>query len=157
MNMKLPLLKMWLAFVAAIPATAATQTPGRDEAFPDPIVAKGMGFEIPQSLLDESVDGVVAQMVTRGQQLTPDLRLQIQRQVLETLIQTKLLVGRATDADKVRGKELYDKRLGDILARTTEEALNRQLKAIGLTFDIYKLRLMDEAISKTMKGKNILE
>lgn len=119
------------------------------ELFGDPIVAKGTGVTIKRSELDSAVMGLKAGGMARGQQFTPEQSLLLERQVLDRLIQIQLLLGRATEADKAKGKEASDKRFDIILKRAgSEEALFRQLKSVGMSAEELRRKMTEEATAE---------
>ena len=77
------------------------QLPGAMTAlFGDPVIAKGKGFEIKRSELDEVMMGIKSAAAARGQTIPPAQLAQIEGQLLNRLIQDQLLLQKATDADK---------------------------------------------------------
>jgi len=126
-----------------------------DDLFADPVIAKGKGVEIKQSRLDEAVASVKAGATSRGEEITPAQMPMLQKQVFDNLLMNQLLLAKATDADKAKGKEEGDKRFEMIKKRaTSEEILSKQLKALGLTLDTLHARLIEEAIpAAVMRAK----
>ena len=123
---------------AAPTNTTPTQQAVRvDELFPDPVVARGKGFEIKRSQVEEALISIKANLPVSGRNMPPDELLE--RQVLDRLIQIRLLLNRATDADKAKGKEAFNKELQSIKTNLNATAgefdsrFNRQLRAQGLT------------------------
>jgi|ERR1041385_2023612 peptidyl-prolyl cis-trans isomerase C len=114
---------------------AVTPKPGRtSDLFPDSVVAKGKGFEIKRSQLDDEVIRLKAMAAARNQAVPPEQSTQLEKQVLEQLIQIQLLQAKATDADKTAGKEIAEKRMAEAKSQLgSDEAFNRRLKSEGLT------------------------
>jgi peptidyl-prolyl cis-trans isomerase C len=118
-----------------------------DELFGDPVIAKGKGIEIRQSRLDEAIASVKAGAISRGQEINPAQMPLLEKQVFDNLLMNQLLTAKATDADRAKGKEEGDKRFELIKKRaSSEEALVKQLKALGLTVDTLHARLIEEAV-----------
>src|SRR5882672_6998891 len=129
MNVLMRLLKnsFALLLLAAIwllpsPARSAEGQAGADAArpktktadlFSDAVVAKGKGFEIKRSQLDDEVIRLKGLAAARNQPIPPEQSSQLEKQILEQLIQIQLLQSKATDADKTAGKDLAQKRLQD--------------------------------------------
>ncbi len=131
----------------AAPGTAST--PKADDLFPDPVIAKGKGFEIKRSRLDEAVSGVRTSATARGRELTPADLPMIEKSSFEHLLEVQLLKSQATDADKTKAATEAEKRLGIIKKRApSEEALIKQLKAMNLTMDDLRSRLVEEATAE---------
>src|SRR5436309_2800893 len=101
---------------AATPAADNPATPPKPKSpdlFADSVVARGKGFEIKRSQLDDEVIRLKAMAAARNQTVPPEQSNLLEKQVLEQLIQIQLLQSKATDADKAAGKELADKRLAE--------------------------------------------
>jgi peptidyl-prolyl cis-trans isomerase C len=112
-------------------AAAAAKTP---DLFGDPVVAKGKGFEIKRSQFDDEVIRAKSQVAARGQTLAPEQAAIIERQILDQLIQVRLLMGKATDADKAAGKAAAEKKFTEAKTKLgSDDALNRQLKLMNAT------------------------
>jgi peptidyl-prolyl cis-trans isomerase C len=123
---------------AAEPAPTNAAPAGKPEAktpdlFGNPLVAKGKGVEIKRSQLDEEVIRTKSQLAASGRPLPPDQTAQVERQILEQMINVQLLQAKATEADKAAGKELAEKRLADAKTKLGAEQFNRQLKLMNAT------------------------
>ncbi len=127
----------------------STAAPIAPDLFPDPTIAKGKGFEIKRSQLDEAISGVRSAAAARGKELTQaDLPL-IEKSSFEHLLEVQLLKAKATDADKTKATVEADKRLAIIKKRApSEEALVKQLKVMNLTEDGLRARLIEEATAE---------
>jgi peptidyl-prolyl cis-trans isomerase C len=116
------------------------------ELFGDPVIAKGDGFEIKRSQLDAAVISFKAAAAARGNLVSSDQMRQLEPQLLQNLIQIQLLLTKATDADRAKGRELAEKNFELIAKRLgTDEALQRQLKAVGMTREELLRRMADES------------
>ena len=70
----------------------------------------------------------------------------IESQMLSRLIQIQLLLQKATDADKAVGQTKAEQQLTNLLARAgSQEAFDRQLKAVGMTPDELRTKITQEA------------
>lgn len=126
------------------PATTATRP--LTELFGDPVVAKGDGFEIRRSQLDAAVINFKAAAAARGVVFTSEQMRQLEPQLLQNLIQIQIMLTRATEADRARGREQARTNFDLILQRLgSEEALQRQLKAVGMTRQELIERMSDES------------
>jgi parvulin-like peptidyl-prolyl isomerase len=113
--------------------------------FGDPVIAKGNGFEIKRSELDQVLTGAKANAAAQGQQLSPDFDIQI----LNQLIYIDLLQQKATDADKIAGQKEADLEFTNILKHFgSEEAFQRQLTAVGMTVEQLRAKALQEAVAK---------
>jgi peptidyl-prolyl cis-trans isomerase C len=100
----------------------------------DSPVAKGKGLEIKRGELDQAVARAEAQVIARGRTVKPDQRVQMERQLLEQLINVKLVDAKATAADKAAGKALAEKSWIEAKAKAgSAEAFERQQKLMGIT------------------------
>src|SRR5580765_1058073 len=114
---------------AAPAATPAKPSVKLADLFPDTPVAKNKGFEIKRSQLDDAVTSIKSTAVARGQSIPPQELVTLEQQVLDRLIQIQILLSKATDADKAKGKETSDKRFENVKTRSgNDAALDRQLK-----------------------------
>ena len=76
--------------------------------FGDPVIAKGKGFEIKRSELDQVMTGLKSAAAARDQAIPPAQLTQIEGQLLDRLIQVQLLLQKATEADKSNGVQKAD-------------------------------------------------
>jgi hypothetical protein len=112
----------------------------------DSVIAKGNGFEIKRSQLDEVMTGMKSAAAAHGQTIPPDQINPIQIQMLNRLIHIQLLLQKATDADKADGKKKADEQLSELLDKAgSQETLDQQLKAVGMTADELRSKVMQEA------------
>jgi parvulin-like peptidyl-prolyl isomerase len=117
--------------------------------FGNPVVARGKGFEIKQTDLDELMTGVKAAAAMRNQSIPPEQVKMIESQMLNRLIQVQLLLQTATDADRVEGKQLADSQMKTLVERAgSQEALNRQFMALGMSMDQLRTRLVQESTAQ---------
>src|SRR5688572_536046 len=96
--------------VATIAGSAATNSTGANkiaDLLGDPVIAKGKGVEIKRSQLDAEMISVQAMARAQQQQIQPDQMMMIERQKLNDLIGFQLLLSKATDADKAKGKSQF--------------------------------------------------
>jgi parvulin-like peptidyl-prolyl isomerase len=127
-----------------------------DELFGSSIVAKGKGVEVKRSQLDSTMVNIKASFAARGQVITPEQTIIVERQVLSDLINVQLLLGQATEADKARGKEVSDKRFADVRTRAgSDETLNRQLKSVGMTQVDLRTQMLDQAIAEAVAQREL--
>ncbi|HEX3800030.1 MAG TPA: peptidylprolyl isomerase [Verrucomicrobiae bacterium] len=120
-----------------------------DDLFPDPVIAKGTGFEIKRSQLDEAISGVRSAAAARGRELTPADLSAIERSSFDHLLEVQLLKAKATADDKAKATVEADKRFAIIKKRApSQEALDRQLKVMNLTEETLRGRLIEEATAE---------
>lgn len=145
----------------APPATAAetnkTAKPDKlTELFGDDVVAKAKGFEIKRSQIDEAIIPMKSSAAARGQPIPAEQVTRLEQQVLDRLIQIRLLLDKATDADKAAGKVARDKRYEAIKTRSgSEEALVRNLKSVGMTTDELQAKMLEESIAEAVLEREL--
>jgi peptidyl-prolyl cis-trans isomerase C len=124
-----------LAQAPAAATTAAPATPAKpSDLFPDTVVAKGKDVEVKRSQLEDELMHLKARAAAQGQKLNPDQLPLFEQGILEDLIRIQILRARATDDDKAAAKKMAAKKMEDAKTELgSEEALDRQLKAVDLT------------------------
>ncbi|HTQ50469.1 MAG TPA: peptidylprolyl isomerase [Candidatus Acidoferrales bacterium] len=117
--------------------------------FGNPVIVKGKGFEVKQSDLDEAMTGIKAAAAMRNQVIPPAQMKMLESQMLDRLIQVQLLLQKATDADKAAGKKMADSQMKTLLERAgSQEALNRQFTALGMSMGQLRARLTQEGTAQ---------
>src|ERR1035437_1487592 len=115
--------------------SAASPTARLAELFGDTVVAKGKSVEVKRSQLDSEVSAIKTAAEARGQALLPGY----ERRVLDQLVNFQLLLSKATEADRAKGREQFEKSLlkfkadGKLSDADFDEKLGRQLRVQGLT------------------------
>jgi parvulin-like peptidyl-prolyl isomerase len=126
------------------------------ELFGDAVVAKGKGVEVKRSQLDSALISIKSAAAARGQPMAPEQMRMLEQQVLQRLIQIQLLLDKATEADKAKGKETAEKRFATILKRAgSDEALNRQLKSVGMTEAELRAKIAEEATAEAVLDREL--
>jgi parvulin-like peptidyl-prolyl isomerase len=151
-----------IALLAAAAGAAETNAPASKpsdkitELFGDSVIARGTGVQVKRSELDAAAMGIKAGATARGEKFTPEQATMLERQVLDRLIQVQLLLNKATESDKVKGKEFADKRYDVILKRaSSEENLVRQLKSVGMTTEELRRKMLEEATAETVVSREL--
>ena len=136
------------AATAPAPTTTTNAKPinAMTALFGDPAIAKGKGFEIKQSELDEVVTGIKSAAAAHNENIPAEQMSGIKAQMLNRLIQIQILLQKSTDADKVEGKKKADAQVAALLTRAgSQEIFERQLKAVGMTTDELRTKIGQEA------------
>src|SRR5438270_1056929 len=94
-------------------ATASRTTIKAADLFDDPVVARGKGFEVKRSHIEDAFTAYIANLAARGETLAEAQRITREAQLLDRLIITRLLVIRANTVDKTRANELSQKFMVD--------------------------------------------
>jgi peptidyl-prolyl cis-trans isomerase C len=144
------LLVVLLAAVPRLPAADATAL------FPDEILARGRGFTITSAQLDQAFVGFKANAAIRGESVPEALRDDVQRRILDKLITTEVLKSRATAEDRAKGRAAAEKVLALVRQRApSEEAFNRQLKAVGITAEEFQKQVVDQAVCEEVIEREV--
>lgn len=124
------------------------------ELFGDSVVAKGKGVEVKRSQLDEEFIRVKAQATAAGRPVPSEQSTLLERQILDGLIQLRLLLAKATDADLAKGKEQFAASLQQARtnANLTEEEFNQklapQMKLLGVTREQWEKQNAEQAAAR---------
>jgi len=161
---------MLLAFPAAQAATANVSTNkaaagagtnSNPEAtitalFGNPVIVRGKGFEIKRSDLDEVMTGLKSAAAAHGQAIPPGQLTQIESQLLDRLVQIQLLMQKATAADRTNGAQKTDLQMAALLERAgSQEALNRQMKAVGMTMTELRAKVAQENTAQAVLAREL--
>ena len=104
------------------------------DLFGDKVVARGKGVEVKRSQLDDQVIRVKANAAAQGQSIPAEQTRIIEQRILDQAILVQLLNAKATEAEKTAAKTQADKKLEEGKTQYgSDEALDRQLKAAGVT------------------------
>ena len=127
-----------------------------DVLFDDPVIARGKGFEIRQTRLEETFIHHKANLASRGKSIPESQRALREAQLLDRLIVTQLLLNRATDADKTKAKELADKFTEESKKlAASEDSFYRQIKAMGLSAEAYKKIVNEQALAEAVMEREL--
>lgn len=124
---------------AATDSPPATATSKLDSLLGDPIIAKGKGVEIKRSQLDAEMIQLQSMASAQNRPIPAESLGIFQIQKLNDLIAFQILLAKATDADKAKGQELFQKALKQLKTNNKltdaefDEKLGNQLRLQGLT------------------------
>jgi len=132
--------------------TNAAPTMKLDDLLPDVTVARGKGFEIKRSQLDQTIVSIRSSIAAQGKSITAEQMPIVEVQCLDRLILVQILNGMANDAEKAKGKAEADKRL-EVFQRRGD-VLQRQLKALGMTQEsLYKNWSQEATFQEVLRDK----
>ena len=124
--------------------TSAATKKGK-ELFPDKVIAKGKGFEIKDSELEEAFIAYKASLAARRENLPETERETAEARLLDRLILTKMLMQKATEADKHYSRTNTDALVAKTKAQfPSEEKFSQQLKAAGMTLAELHARMEEQ-------------
>src|SRR5581483_4931115 len=161
MNMKMKQIfcaAMALATISAIAATPASLTTDakpmasastnsksgdiETKLFGDDVVAKGNGFQIKRSELNTFVTKFKSALIAQGRELPAERTLEAV--ALNQMIVERLLLGKATSADKATAVQRADLQLSNLLARAgSQDAMEKQFTLHGTTVADYRKEIID--------------
>jgi len=122
----------------------------------DKVVARGKGFEVKQSEVDEMYITFKANRAALGQRVPDSARAKIESDMLEKIIATRLCLNRATDADREKGKETAARIIAEQMRQApSEESFNRQLIAVGMTPEKFRAQITEQAIVNAVLDREI--
>jgi peptidyl-prolyl cis-trans isomerase C len=130
--------------------------------FGDPAVAKGKGFEIKQSELDAAMLNVKTAAAARGQTIPPQQTKNIEISLLDQLVDRRLLLQKATAADKAEGQQDFEKFLQELKTRGkfTNDAqfnqkLDEQLRLQNMTREKWQQDYIDGATAHAVLEREL--
>ena len=136
-------------------APAAVPSPAAPVAADD-VVCKGKDLEIKRSQLEEAFIVFKANLAARGQSIPESDRAMVEERLLDRLIFTQLLLAKAGDADKAKGKEMSEKVISDFRRQApSEELFNQQIKAMGLTIEQFRTQVREQAICEQVLDREL--
>jgi foldase protein PrsA len=161
--------------VAGLTATAGAQTnapagtnaPASKAAdkiaalFGDAVIAKGKGLEIKRSQLDAAVLSAKSAAAAGGQPIPPAESARMEKQLLQQLINIQLLLTRATDAERAKGKENFEKGFqkykeeAKLTDAEFDAKLNPQLRAQGLTREDWNKQRIEQATLELVLDREV--
>ncbi|MBC8001774.1 MAG: peptidylprolyl isomerase [Opitutaceae bacterium] len=136
-------------------AGAATKA---EALFPDDVVAKTKAFEIKQSQVDQAFIAFKLSLAARQQTIPENQRVDIESNLLNRLVVTQILLGKATGDDKTRARETSDKLIDKaIKSFPSEERFVEQLRGTGMTREQFAKQVIEQAtcemvIERELKG-----
>jgi len=124
------------------------------ELFGDSVVAKGKGVEVKRSQLDDEFIRVKTQATAAGRAIPSEQATLLERQILDGLIQLRLLLAKATEADLTKGKVQFTASLEQ--ARTNnhltveefDQKLAPQMKLLGVTREQWEKQNGEQAAAR---------
>lgn len=136
------------------------QTPSTfEDLFPDEALAKGRHFEVTRNELDRAYLFAKIRQQALGIRILGSQRKEIEAQLLDQLIASKLILLQANEADQKEG-ETFRKEQWSLLLKQlgSEEALGRHILASGVSREylhnqLYKEGVVKAVLRREVKGK----
>jgi parvulin-like peptidyl-prolyl isomerase len=127
-----------------------------DDFTTGPVLAKAKGLEIRRSQLDDAFIAFRANLAARGQTVPEGRREPAEAQLLERMIVTQLLVGKATPVDKENAKTNAAKFFNDSRKMAeSDEDFGRHLKSLGMTLAQFTNRVNEQTISEAVINREL--
>jgi peptidyl-prolyl cis-trans isomerase C len=164
MNGLFPLIVLLLLLFGPPEAVLAQNKPhlfdspksGGRPLFSDQVVARGKGFQIKQSQVDELFIAFRSHRAAIGQEVAPSLRPDIEADILDRLIATQLFLQKATEQDKVQAREIGNAFIAEQKKLAlSEESFRRQLLAVGMTPEEFSAQIHEQAVVKAVIDREI--
>jgi foldase protein PrsA len=117
----------------------------------DPVIARGKGFEIKRGELDEAMAGINRIAASKNQTISPENAGVIEKQILSQMIDSRLLLAKATDADRDAGTNAAKQHMTALLENFgSADELNKQLQIIGETPEEERSTFADRITAQTV-------
>jgi parvulin-like peptidyl-prolyl isomerase len=132
------------------------------DLFGDVVLAKGPGIEVKRSEVEEQFAKLRANLAARGQPIPEDQRGMIETNLMHELIFTKLLLKRATEADRAHAAQAASNYVADLKrSLPTPETYGLRLKTLGLNESQFEAQLLEqgirqEVIKRELGGKIVV-
>lgn len=98
-------IKIMLGLFLALAATSTLFGAESKPLFEDKIIARGKGFEVRKSQLEEAFVAFKASAVASGRLISEVQRSSVESNLLDRLIVSQILLKRATDEDRTKGQK----------------------------------------------------
>lgn len=133
------------AFISAVTVAQAADTNSMAGAsLGNPVIARGTGVEIKRGDLDEAMAAI-------KQTIPPAQIILAQKQILNSLIDTKLLLAKAKDEDKAAGKKAADLQITAMIENVgSQAAFDQLLKTNGLTETGLRAKRTEDATAEAV-------
>jgi peptidyl-prolyl cis-trans isomerase C len=139
----------------ALPVLHAADDQG-DSLFPDRVIARGEGFTVQKSDLDDAFITLKANLAARGQSIPSGQRKETEARLLDRLIVTEILTQRSTSEEQTRAREMADNYFAAAGERAgSPEELSQQLASLGMSPDKLKSRIYEQALSELVIDRDL--
>lgn len=129
------------------------------QLFPNPVIARGKGFEIQKQELENRVNSFVATLAAEGHTLPPEELPLVKHDFLNRIILSFILKQKATIEDQKIAQELAKQLINEAKQKAgSEEAYKRRLLALGMKPEEFESRayeqaLVEQIIKRELGGK----
>ncbi|MCC6234169.1 MAG: peptidylprolyl isomerase [Verrucomicrobiales bacterium] len=134
-------------------AGAAVLAPATEAAT---VLARGKDVEVTQEQLDEAFINLRATLAAQGRSMSEAQRPTIERQLIDKLALTQILLGRASEEDRKRATDKVAKLIDEQKTRArTEARFEAQIRASGLTPENFRKQLEERAICEEVLDREL--
>jgi len=124
--------------------------------FEDPVIARAKGVEIKLSQLETALTAYKARLAERKQGFPESQRPLVERQLLEDLIVSKILVLRAKPEDIEKARQNTQQIITEYMTNSgSEEALRRQLKLRDTTLEKFTLDFLERETARMVMDREL--
>ncbi len=137
-----------LALVLASPAVLSAAS--------GEVLARGKGFVVTQTDLDEAFVNLRGTLASQGRQLQDAQRPVIEQQLVEKLALTQLLLSRASEEDRKKATEKATRLINDEKTKArTQARFEAQVRAAGLSPEVFEKQLLERAICEEVLDREL--
>jgi parvulin-like peptidyl-prolyl isomerase len=120
------------------------------------VLARGKGFTIEQSQVDDLVVEQKVLLQDRGRRVTPEEERLLEERTVDRLIIKEILLQRANDEERAEAKRLVEQRVAEQVAIIgSEEAYRRKILKGGTSPETFEQRLIDQAIADQVVQREV--
>jgi peptidyl-prolyl cis-trans isomerase C len=119
------------------------------------VLARGKNFEVHRDQLDEAW-AIYAAKMSRGGQLPDEPRASVEAKLLNHIVETQILLQKATAEEKKQAVDATEKLLTDSRKRfASEDDFNAWLKMMGMSREVYRRRMMEQRMSELVIDREV--
>lgn len=121
-----------------------------------PALASGRGVEVTQEQLDDAFINLRSTLATQGRTVAEKQRSVVERQLVEKLALTQLLMGKATEAEKSAAREKVEKLVGEQKAKARSPSrFEAQIRAAGMSPETFEKQLLERAVCEEVLAREL--
>ncbi|MCC7377693.1 MAG: peptidyl-prolyl cis-trans isomerase [Verrucomicrobiales bacterium] len=120
------------------------------------VLARGKGVEVTQEHLDEAFVNLRATLATQGRSVAEQQRPTVERQLVEKLALTQLLLAKSTEDDRKRAGEKVAKLIENQKAMAKSDArFEAQIRAAGMSPETFQKQLEERAVCEEVLDREL--
>jgi peptidyl-prolyl cis-trans isomerase C len=119
------------------------------------VLARGKNFEVHRDQLDEAW-AIYAAKMSHGGQLPDEPRASVEAKLLNHIVETQILLQKATDEEKKEALDATEKLLVDSHKRfASDDDFNNWIKMMGMTTEVYRRRMIEQRTSELVIDREV--